>query len=746
MKNHVLILCLLGNPYHKTEGGFHKTVYEIIEYFKEKDILITIITSNTTLTEDRFQQIYQNINFEELALDSKWIENQDHLYINADFLTKKIRHIIAKSKVEISLIHSLQWINGYLATQINTKREIIHIHSIISSSFDRENKGFSSRSQYQFQCEEVAFNDANLLISITEAEKKQLIDYYHIPSSKILIMGRSTDFYYDYFYNIYNSQISKEDKLKYNMILENDYMPESQKPFIYVGRIIEYKGIQEIIKAWHILYTKYKDEMPPLWIIGGTKKSIYEFRDVLIGKIPFLIECEKKHKIYWWGYMESYGISTILQKSHALLMHSAFEPGGRVLLESMSAGKPIISTPEGFAQTYIKDWYNGFQVKYKDIDCLAFYMELFIKNNFLSSMLGINAKSTYTILNNVWGYYEKLNKLYRLDKDTFIDNPSFSPELESLHPFLIDQFPYCDIKNDSADLSYLCNNTDIIIEEITKYKSYIWRISLGDEIFFAKQVYNQINLQQIWNDFDSQKVHTIWMQYNTIILSTKYSCIISPYRISEKLFTYLIPHYELVSNKQVYEIYPVLLSKLKKYEHGISRADVPYNEQIYYFKKQNQDIQHKHKFYTINTYTYELQEILSKNQFLFNTNERSTLTNYFQIIYQYLSSRKYIEYGLNYGKSFLMHVVCQNKGGYFLLPSSDIYIGELGQDEGILFVSYFLKYQTLLQTSYYSRKTVLFWSLLHCIKIFISSKILRKPCTVSISDLDKIYDSINNEK
>ena len=55
MEKHVLILCLLGNPYQNTEGGFHKTVYEIIEYFKDKDVEIIYFpyTKGTSSTQLR---------------------------------------------------------------------------------------------------------------------------------------------------------------------------------------------------------------------------------------------------------------------------------------------------------------------------------------------------------------------------------------------------------------------------------------------------------------------------------------------------------------------------------------------------------------------------------------------------------------------------------------------------------------------------------------------------------------------
>lgn len=744
MKKHVLILCLLGNPYQLVEGGYHKTVFEIIEYFKDKDVNITLITSNVLLSKDRYQKKYTNINFWELALNPDWVNNQDELYINIDLIIEKIQVIFKQCKDSITLIHSFQWINGYLAIKINPNHDIFHIHSIISSSYERKKNGFELRSQFQKQCEDSAFKKADILISITESEKQQLVDYYHISPDKILIVGRSVDFYYSYFYEIHNNQITKTDKQHFNIISEKYKESGNQKAFIYIGRIIEYKGIQEIIKAWEILYTKYKQETPPLWIIGGNDKSIFEFRCLIIKKIPALIQYEQRHKIYWWGYMENYGISTILQKSLVLLMHSAFEPGGRVVLEAMASGIPVIATNTGFAKDYLKDWYNGFQVKYQNINHLSFYMEFFIINNYLSSMLGNNAKDTYDKLYKNWKYYKKMDDLYHSVKINIENYYIEEDTLESMHSFLINEFPYCDIKNDRSDLQQLVKCKIYSIEEIQKYRSHLWKITSKDREYFVKQFYNRLNVKQLWNCFDNQKVHTIWMQYYTSTLSTKYSCILSPLIVSEELFTYVIPVCKVLNNNTTYKMYPNLLKELEPIEIGNHEILTSISQGNQYFKYLNRSIQYSHKYYTIGIYAHELKAVIDKTITIFSSEELSSMKWFFEIIKSYLLAQKEIKYGLNYGKSFLQHMVLHD-GKYLLLPSSDIFIGELGMDEGIIFSEYYFQNRSFLKTSYYPRKTVLVWMLLYCMESFISNKILFVSNNLKLSDLQAIVDELNTE-
>ena len=124
--------------------------------------------------------------------------------------------------------------------------------------------------------------------------------------------------------------------------------------------------------------------------------------------------------------------------------------------------------------------------------------------------------------------------------------------------------------------------------------------------------------------------------------------------------------------------------------------------------------------------------------------EAININQIFKKIELYLSSRTNILYGLNYGKSFFGHVMSQ-KDIFLLLPSSDIYIGELGQDEGMIYFNYYLQYHSFIKTSYYPRKKVLTWTLLHCMGHFISCRILLKSC-MNLCDFNAVIDEFNNEK
>lgn len=89
--------------------------------------------------------------------------------------------------------------------------------------------------------------------------------------------------------------------------------------FCYIGRIVDQKGVKEIILAWEILYKKYLNLTPPMWFIGGTAEDISKYRRIIKEYVPDLETYEQQHKIYWWGFLSDAGISNVLLKCSVLL-------------------------------------------------------------------------------------------------------------------------------------------------------------------------------------------------------------------------------------------------------------------------------------------------------------------------------------------------------------------------------------------------------------------------------------------
>lgn len=180
--------------------------------------------------------------------------------------------------------------------------------------------------------------------------------------------------------------------------------------FLYVGRMTEAKGVPHIIRAWFKLVNELDNQCPPLWLAGGLPQEVDGIREI-VGR-DLVEQYEKEQRICWWGYLNSSGISTLLLKAFVLVTHSLYEPGGRVVLEAMSQGIPVIATRHGVAVELVTDWHTGFLVEYGDIDSLAIRMKHFVRQPLLRHAMGHAAHRKVTDLLSERNFIEAHLKTY----------------------------------------------------------------------------------------------------------------------------------------------------------------------------------------------------------------------------------------------------------------------------------------------------------------------------------------------
>ena len=334
-----------------------------------------------------------------------------------------------------------------------------------------------------------------------------LVDLYQIDAQKIMIPGRpiSTEFLYpahDEFGIPYRFTVNKEDittksNIKLDCTLNNNNIIGdwwAKQAFLYCGRIGSNKGVDIILKAWCCLKDIFNDYCPALWIVGGSPNEIENLKDEL--SIQYNI---KKHEecgdLIWWGYLDQRGISTLMLKSHALIMHSSYEPGGRVIIEALSSGIPVIATPYGFGADYIYDWYNGFQVPFGDIDFLYHILSLFIKQPYLSNVLGLNAKSYMQKVINEWDFYNVHQIVYDITIAGINENFESTGliSIPKFHKNYLNTYPYFNNVITNQELTSLIKEElqqeHLNLNPVFSENSAMWITSIGSVEYEIWQPY-----------------------------------------------------------------------------------------------------------------------------------------------------------------------------------------------------------------------------------------------------------------
>jgi glycosyltransferase involved in cell wall biosynthesis len=117
---------------------------------------------------------------------------------------------------------------------------------------------------------------------------------------------------------------------------------ESKPTFVFIGRLVDWKGVHYLLKAFHQLLKKQPAE---LIIIGDGEEQatlVSQAKDLGIAS-----------HVTFMGFVKQDEIPLLLGKARALVLPSLYECGGAVVLEAMALGKAVIATEWGGPADYI---------------------------------------------------------------------------------------------------------------------------------------------------------------------------------------------------------------------------------------------------------------------------------------------------------------------------------------------------------------------------------------------------------
>lgn len=454
--SYILILTIHADPAmppgYDEWGGTHTYMRELLESLNDLEIDSILVTRRVMEELPEVEQyrphctIYRLKNGDIAPIDKTKLRDYHENNIQT------IKKIIEGHGELPQVIHSVYWNSGRIGVELAKEYNIPLVHSVISNSLGRQSRGAKEPVPERAEYERLIYQYSKWVLCVSEDEKNDLINFYHISPNKIIVAGQ---YIHPSFiipsrnnngFPRLNSNISFEAQtlsaIKYNNAFDISTSDHfwAYKAFTYFGRIDENKGVDHILIAWCSLYEKYGTACPPLWLIGGSIKEINEIRSKCQSKLHKLREAEQENKIVWWGCVDSAGASTLLLKTLVLVTNSLYEPGGRVITEAMSEGVPVIAAPNGFALDLVNNWENGFLVNHGDEVELALRMEHFIRQPFLSNVLGENARQTAANTVKQWSFMEKHLYAYGIKSSYCV--PDITNQVNFFSRREINLFPY----------------------------------------------------------------------------------------------------------------------------------------------------------------------------------------------------------------------------------------------------------------------------------------------------------------
>ncbi len=230
-------------------------------------------------------------------------------------------------------------------------------------------------------------------IAISWAIKENLFRLA-VPEEKISIIYDAIDF------DDFNANISC-DYLRVEFDLD-----EEEKLFGIFGRIVEWKGIKEFVRAAALVIKSTPNAKG--FIVGdcsdGDKKILEEVRELITN-------LEMDENIILTGYRKD--VPAFMQLMD-VVVHASItaEPFGMVLIEGMAMGKPVVATKMGGPLDIVVDGKTGFLVGPANIEDLAKAVQRLLTEKTLAEVMGRNGHDRVVTLFTKERYARQVEEVY----------------------------------------------------------------------------------------------------------------------------------------------------------------------------------------------------------------------------------------------------------------------------------------------------------------------------------------------
>jgi glycosyltransferase involved in cell wall biosynthesis len=152
--------------------------------------------------------------------------------------------------------------------------------------------------------------------------------------------------------------------------------------FVFVGRLVGDKGVNELVDAFERLHQKYSDTA--LHLVGHLETHLDPLKPETLRKI------DVNEAIIAEGQQND--VRPYLKASDVMVLPSYREGFPNVILEAASMGLPCIATDVNGAVDAIKNGVNGFDVPKRDVEALYQAMKRIYEDTNLRQQMAKNAR------------------------------------------------------------------------------------------------------------------------------------------------------------------------------------------------------------------------------------------------------------------------------------------------------------------------------------------------------------------
>ncbi len=238
---------------------------------------------------------------------------------------------LMKNRKRLSLTHAhYAFPTGVLSL---VGRKIFGIPYVVTSHGGDIDK-MAAKSQRIANMTRTILQQAEAVIVVGDKLREDVINRFGVPETSVHVMSMGVDT------SVFNYVPKVEAREKLGLPIE-------EKMLIFVGNVIQAKGLLELVEAFDSLKMSLPDSS--LYVIGSQKDSHF------VKELRSFISEKDVEDIHFKGPLGQAELALWMSAADALVLPSHHEGFGLVALEAMSAGTKVVATDVGGLSYLLND-------------------------------------------------------------------------------------------------------------------------------------------------------------------------------------------------------------------------------------------------------------------------------------------------------------------------------------------------------------------------------------------------------
>lgn len=365
----------------KKTGGMNVYIREMAEEMNRRGVMVDIFTRRTSPLEPRIDhRLGENVRVIYLTAGPVEMLDPDEIYPYVSEFTSRLMAFAMMQNLQYDLVYSHYWLSGWVGAKLKESWGIpfVQMFHTLGQMKQRILTHETVMLNERIRTEMDVVQQADAIISATEAERDQLLWLYRAPRQRIAIVPPGVDL----------ARFHLGDRAS---ALEALGYPHDTRILLFVGRIEALKGIDLIVEAVRRLHVENIVDLAKtrLVIVGGNLASR---TDAELNALRALVhEHGLDDIIEFVGAKERDELGVYYHAATAVLMPSDYESFGMVALEAMASGTPVIASEVGGLAYLIESGETGYHIPVRDVGALMDRIRQVLQNPASNARVGKQA-------------------------------------------------------------------------------------------------------------------------------------------------------------------------------------------------------------------------------------------------------------------------------------------------------------------------------------------------------------------